>query len=521
MTIPRSLDDVRGLRAARWIRESTPGQFDRYGPAGQHEQIERFVERYELVDTGIAWEVPESGLTVWRHPTMAQMLDAARAGRFDLLLTGYADRWQRNLRRFLELIEDGLHPAGVALVMCDRRLLSSDPHDWDEMVSEAHQAERYSRRLSERIRDGIADKRRLRRDEWSHPTLGFRRGGPHAVLEPDPATMPSAVRAYQLAAAGRTDAAIAAELGLTVWRVRGALRSPLYAGRLRDGRPTTFPAPVDPGLWERAQAARRRRTWSGYHARHRTYALTGRGPLVCDACGAPLKGVPRRKPGGERRYYRHVEACPAWPSSEVRIEVLDDQVAQLLDGARPNRTSAARIRAALAGPPVGPDRLAVARLDGRLRQLALELVDANRRRDEAEVLAEIASLRSERDDVVARPVEHDLVPADEALDYLNDLGRLWRATDDEGRRRLALGLFARLGAVGVPRTLHDRRRPALARIVALEATEYAERRGLALALPTRLEVTLVGDTGVRPRPVTSWPVRIANRREWLAAARSA
>ena len=82
---------------------------------------------------------------------MTEMLAEARAGAFDLLLAGYSDRWQRNLRRTLELLEGGLQVVGVALVMCDRRILSSDPHDWDELVAEAAGAERYSRRLSERI----------------------------------------------------------------------------------------------------------------------------------------------------------------------------------------------------------------------------------------------------------------------------------------------------------------------------------------------------------------------------------
>ena len=50
--LPRSLDDIRGLRVARWIRESTAGQYDRYGPASQREQQDRFIERHGLVDTG-------------------------------------------------------------------------------------------------------------------------------------------------------------------------------------------------------------------------------------------------------------------------------------------------------------------------------------------------------------------------------------------------------------------------------------------------------------------------------------
>jgi hypothetical protein len=91
--LPRSLDEIHGLRAARWIRESTAGQFDRYGPAAQREQQDRFIERYGLVDTGLVFQVAHSGTTVWRSPTMTTMLASAKAGAFDLLLAGYSDRW--------------------------------------------------------------------------------------------------------------------------------------------------------------------------------------------------------------------------------------------------------------------------------------------------------------------------------------------------------------------------------------------------------------------------------------------
>ena len=79
--LPRSLDDIRGLRVARWIRESTAGQYDRYGPASQREQQDRFIERHGLVDTGLVFQVAHSGTTVWRSATMTEMLAEARAGR--------------------------------------------------------------------------------------------------------------------------------------------------------------------------------------------------------------------------------------------------------------------------------------------------------------------------------------------------------------------------------------------------------------------------------------------------------
>ena len=173
--LPGSLDEIAGLRVARWIRESTRNQFDRFGPDSQREQQDRFIERHGLLDTGLVWQVAQSGSTVWRSSAMGAMLAEARAGSFDLLLAGYANRWQRNLRRTLELLEDDLHPAGVALVMCDRRILSSDPGDWDELVAEATGAERYVRRLAGRTTDGYAAKFDRHNDQAGNPPLGFRR----------------------------------------------------------------------------------------------------------------------------------------------------------------------------------------------------------------------------------------------------------------------------------------------------------------------------------------------------------
>ena len=37
---------------------------------------------------------------------MKDMVASAKAGDFDLLLAGYSDRWQRNVRRTLEVLED-------------------------------------------------------------------------------------------------------------------------------------------------------------------------------------------------------------------------------------------------------------------------------------------------------------------------------------------------------------------------------------------------------------------------------
>src|SRR3989304_2947493 len=58
--LPRSLEDLRGRRAARWIRESTAGQADNFGPDAQAEQQTRAIQPWGLVDTGGAREAGEA-----------------------------------------------------------------------------------------------------------------------------------------------------------------------------------------------------------------------------------------------------------------------------------------------------------------------------------------------------------------------------------------------------------------------------------------------------------------------------
>jgi len=62
-------------------------------------------------------------------------------------------------------VEDYLHPAGVVILGCDERILSSDEDRWDEFVREAHEAESYRRKLARRVRQGLEARfdRHLRR----------------------------------------------------------------------------------------------------------------------------------------------------------------------------------------------------------------------------------------------------------------------------------------------------------------------------------------------------------------------
>jgi DNA invertase Pin-like site-specific DNA recombinase len=466
--LPASVDDLRGLRAARWIRESTTGQFDRYGPEAQSELQARAVKHLGLLESGQEWRVAHSGRTVYRSPAMVAMLEAAAAGAFDVLLVGYVSRWQRNLRQTLNLLEDTLHPAGVAVWFCDEEILSSSERDWDQLVAEATDAERYSRRLSRRIREGYASKLARERDPGGRPPYGFRRDE-RKLLEVDSSKLVIIRRVYELAVARLTDRQVAAETGLPLYTVRGMLANPLYAGRLPDGTSTHLAPIVPRETWDQVQAVREtRRTRDGHPATHRVYALS---MLRCSSCGRRLIGDTGR--------YRHTDPCAAFvgafrrPSPRTRgqhrltagqsyaASEYEALVREILGRVSLGAETIAEVMTGADSPQV--DRLALARLE---RERSDVLARYRRDRDSARLEAEMARL--DELEHQARESGPDVpLPPGEAVHFLRNLPALWEAAP-ASRRGLAESLFERIEVLGLAR-MH------------VEPTAAAIRRGLAEA----------------------------------------
>jgi DNA invertase Pin-like site-specific DNA recombinase len=487
--LPRSLDEIRGLRVARWIRESTVGQYDRFGPASQREQQDRFIERHGLVDTGLMYQVAQSGTTVWRSSTMAEMVAAAATGSFDLLLAGYSDRWQRNLRRTLEVLEDHLHPAGVALVMCDRRILSSDPHDWDELVSEAASAERYTRRLAERVTDGYAAKFERHDDQAGNPPLGFRRlAEPPFTLEVDPATIQRAVALFERYAIGTISIEqVGRETGLEPDRIRYILRNPLYNGWIRRHRgaaeirrPSAWRSspPVSDELWARVEDVRRSKTQGGGPRRSGHLDLLA-GLLEC-VCGRRLRSDGTFADGRHRKL--HLNPCDAWgPQARYGDETWEAPVLAQVAGLTLDDGVIARVVAALGSPdrPVGLDR---ARIERQMRDLALDHVAE--RIDDSAYLERLGHLRVDLATLDAIP--HGDLAAQRAVQWLRVLADTWVNADvREAKADLLHAIYERILVKG--RT-----------IVAARLTPAAYSNGLALALP---QVVMARPEGFEPPTV--------------------
>ncbi len=192
--LPREAAELHGLRAARWVRESTPGQLDRFGPPSQRRMQDAAIAALGLADTGLAWTVGRSGWSgpdsmdeppATRTPEFRAMLAAAEAGAFDVLLVGYTARYMRDLALALSY-RRWFHRRGVVVYVCDDRILSSNAADWERLVDKAKAAEVNSREQSRNVRAGYAAKREARGDPGGHPPFGFVRAGEARLVEVDP-----------------------------------------------------------------------------------------------------------------------------------------------------------------------------------------------------------------------------------------------------------------------------------------------------------------------------------------------
>jgi DNA invertase Pin-like site-specific DNA recombinase len=458
--LPRSLDEIGGMRAARWFRESTAGQWDNFGPDAQREQQDRAIARYGLVDAGVEWSVASSGWTkAWRTPTFEEMLGSARAGAFDVLVVGYVSRFLRNLKQTLIAVEDHLHAAGVVVLFADERLLSSDPGSWDQFIREAHEAEAYSRKLSKRVGEGYAAKRRrLGVPGGNKAPYGLVREGKPSVLRVDEEQGAVVRKAYQLAATGSTDWEVAMATGLAKTHVGEVLTNPIYAGRLRTGEPAGVTPIVDQALWSTVQTMReRRRTRAPGRIVKRDYALR----LRCASCGRYLYGdvgryrhpaptcpgflaatpvVPRRETRQDRTGHDHRVQGHSYP--QVWYE---DAVGDLLGaiGSLDDKTIT-EVVGLYGEEDERPDELTLARIARERDEASQRLAKT---RDITAWQATMARLDAE-EEVARQPHRSSRLAAPEVVGYLRSLRSLWSDAGPQGRQTLAASLFTSIEVEG-------------------------------------------------------------------------
>jgi DNA invertase Pin-like site-specific DNA recombinase len=446
--LPRSLDDLAGLRAARWTRESTSGQYDAFGPEAQQDQQDRAIERYGLVDTGLAWIVAHSGRTVGSTAQFGQMMNAA--GRdYDVLVVGYVSRFARDLRTAVNARHD-LHLAGAAILFADERVLTSDEDEWDKWAREAVEAESYSRKLARRIREGYAAKRRRLGEPGGRPPYGFVRRGRPPRLEPDDGLV-RVREAFGLAARGEPDRTVCRAVGLSLHTARGILTNPVYIGKLRDGSPASVEPVIDRATWDRVQILRAtRNARAGRPAVNRTYVLP---MLRCAFCGRGLIGDSGR--------YRHLDPCAEFtalrprqafrnrlrrtPGHSYRQDRYESLVTPLLRQVGYELSSAdlATLSEGYRNMAPAVDELALRRIEASRERV---LAAYRSHRDPSRLEADMTRLDTEeqrlKESAEDRPSWRDV------LAVLRDMPAMWEEAQPGERRRLAMEWFSSVDVQG-------------------------------------------------------------------------
>lgn len=506
MRLPRTTDDLRGLRAARWVRESTAGQTDRYGPEAQREQQDRSIERHGLADTGTTWSVAHSGRTIARTPQWSDMIAAAGV-TFDVLLVGYVSRLARDLETAVT-VRRTLHDRGAAVLFCDEGVLSSDEDQWERWAREAVEAEAYSRRLARRVTEGYGAKFRRHHDPGGNAPMGFVRV--EGFVRIDPGTIGRAVAVFERYAEGGVSLVdLEAETGIDREALKVMIRNPIYNGWVRRHRrqpdEQLLPAawrdhpPVSDALWARVQDVRHERYHGGGHPTPKHVHLLA-GLLRC-TCGQRVRAEVSQAPSGPHRRYRHYRGS-CWSTSTVTARRFDDPIGAQVSSMRLGTAQLVSLRRlATAGTP-GPDTTSL-----RRRQLERDLEDLGRRHarraiDTAAYLAEHARLVSLLD-AIDEPSPSAAIDPDAAIAWLRDMRETWRSTDGEGRRGIARALYRSI-------TVTD------AGIVEAEPTPEAVAHGALVAMR---EVVLVRPEGLG-HPGTTVRVPLVGRRLHLRAVRA-
>ncbi len=490
-------DDLAGQRWAGYIRESTRGQADRYGPAIQRDEQATWAARYGLVASGLEYVDLVSGKDTIKRSDFRRMVADAEARRFDVLLCYDTSRFARNVADHFQYL-DQLARAGVTVVFCADGLIggNTDTYELQGMKSVSDAA--YIRRLSRNVARGLEQKWQRFNDPGGRPPLGFARTGAQQLLAPvEGEDLQRVRRAFAMYASGvHSDASIAAELDLSDFRVEELLQNPLYVGRVirhkgrptQEERPANFPPPVDPWLFGRVQELRAERrtrhTAGGGGFRRRPYALVRL--LRCAGCGTHYRGDACN---GIRRV-RHVARPACAGSLTHRADVVEEQVASLFDSVR---LSGADVDAVL-------ELVRVSTTDPRVDD---DEADQAQRRTELQraLAAEQMSLetftRSWR--ALERRPSITCDPDREALEtarrYLADFGALWRDPDvpAELKEEAAREIFDQLDVFGD-------------RLVAVHPrAEHAWLLGMAAKKSE--DLVLVGARGLEPPTSSSRTTR--------------
>ena len=126
---PSTFENLKGLVARGYVRDSKRDQQDGFGPDIQQNNIRRFAEIYDLVLEDLWYTEFVSGRSVVNRGQFQQLLKDARLGLFKVLLVDHTSRFGRNQAECIRH-KDELQRLGVLVVFVSQGIISGSVRDF-------------------------------------------------------------------------------------------------------------------------------------------------------------------------------------------------------------------------------------------------------------------------------------------------------------------------------------------------------------------------------------------------------
>ena len=120
---PITFEDLKGLEARGYIRDSKLDQRDGFGPDIQQSNIMRFAESYGLALEDQSYTEFVSGRSAEKRGQFQQLLEDARLGLFRVLLVDHTSRFGRNQAECIRYKEE-LQRLGIVVVFVSQGIIS-------------------------------------------------------------------------------------------------------------------------------------------------------------------------------------------------------------------------------------------------------------------------------------------------------------------------------------------------------------------------------------------------------------
>ena len=464
----KSFEDLRGLRAVGYIRDSTLDQRDGYGPDIQKHNEERFADSYGLILGDSFYTEFVSGRSMEKRHQLRQLIEDAKLDLFDVVLADHTSRFGRNQAECIRNKEE-LQKLGKTVIFVSQGIISGSDRDFlNERINETLD-EAYSRGLSRYVRSGLAEKA-SQGHGIGRPPLGYRnekspsgRGAHHVIDCQSQQVLLAVLKGY--AADKHSFRTLAQELNSQGYRtsegrpftessISTILDNRFYQGVVvyHRGQPDEE---VIPGahevpeeireLWERCQEIRRDKNAPGRTSppsrQQRVYPLTG--PLICDGCGRPFHGIGSHQSGiVSLRMMHSWHRCDVRPQSVSAPQVENEFAERVLGCITLDDGWRSAVLNAMANESPEPDHhLDIRRIDAAMANLRKQHV-WNVLNDQ-EFRSQYQTLQRQRRALEPRSSERSTPNLDRAAELLRDLPALWEhpGVTQEQRRDFAREVF--------------------------------------------------------------------------------